>query len=111
MTVAEILAAGGASLFRPLCGRATATCPGERVGNAPRNGLRSDGIFLIDFSIIKNTRIAGDHNLQFRLEMFNATNTRNFGIPDGRINSANFLNEKGTNGGRRTIWVSARYTF
>ena len=33
--------------------------------------------------------------------MFNATNTRNFGIPEGRINSANFLNEKGTDGGNR----------
>jgi len=43
--------------------------------------------------------------------MFNATNTRNFGIPDGRINSANFLNEKGTDGGNREIWLSARYVF
>jgi hypothetical protein len=111
MSIAEILAAGGASLFRQLCGNPTATCPGERVGNVPRNALRSDGIFNIDFSIIKNTRIVRDHVLQIRLELFNATNTRNFGIPDGRINSANFLNEKGTNGGNRTIWLSARYVF
>jgi hypothetical protein len=111
MSIDEILKAGGASLFRQLCGNPSATCPGERVGNVPRNILRSDGIFLIDFSLIKNTRIASNHNLQFRIEMFNATNTRNFGIPDGRINSANFLNEKGTDGGARTIWLSARYTF
>jgi len=111
MSIDEIKAAGGASLFRQLCGNPSATCPGERVGNVPRNILRSDGIYLIDFSIIKNTRIARSHNLQFRFEMFNATNTRNFGIPDGRINSANFLNEKGTDGGARTIWLSARYTF
>jgi hypothetical protein len=111
MSIDEIKAAGGASLFRQLCGNPSGTCPGERVGNVPRNVLRSDGIFLIDFSIIKNTRIASRHNLQFRIEMFNATNTRNFGIPDGRINSANFLNEKGTDGGARTIWLSARYTF
>ena len=111
MSLDEIKDAGGASLFRQLCGNPSATCPGERVGNVPRNILRSDGIFLIDFSIIKNTRIARSHNLQFRFEMFNATNTRNFGIPDGRINSANFLNEKGTDGGARTIWLSARYTF
>ena len=50
-------------------------------------------------------------NVQLRIEMFNATNTRNFGIPDGRVNSANFLNEKGTNGGNRFIWLSARYVF
>jgi hypothetical protein len=111
MTVQEILDAGGAALFRQLCGAPSATCPGERVGNAPRNSLRSDGLFLIDVGFIKNTRIAKDHNLQFRVEMFNATNTRNFGIPDGRINSANFLNEKGTDGGNRRIWLSVRYTF
>jgi hypothetical protein len=111
MTIDEIRAAGGASLFRPLCGAPSATCAGERVGNAPRNFLRSDGIFLIDLGFIKNTRIAKGHNLQFRVEMFNATNTRNFGIPDGRINSSNFLNEKGTDGGARRVWLSVRYAF
>ena len=111
MSIDEIKDAGGASLFRQLCGNPSATCPGERVGNVPRNILRSDGIFLIDFSLIKNTRVFSRHNLQFRVEMFNATNSRNFGIPDGRINSANFLNENGTDGGNRTIWLSARYTF
>jgi hypothetical protein len=35
--------------------------------------------------------------------MFNATNTRNFGIPDSRINSANFLNQWATDGGNRRI--------
>jgi hypothetical protein len=111
MTIEEIIAAGGASLFRPLCGNPSPTCAGERVGNVGRNILRSDGVFLIDMGFIKNTRVAKDHNLQFRVEMFNATNTRNFGIPDGRINSSNFLNEKGTDGGNRRIWLSVRYVF
>jgi hypothetical protein len=43
--------------------------------------------------------------------MFNATNTRNFGIPEGRINNANFLNQWGTNGGSRTIWGALRFIF
>ena len=60
---------------------------------------------------IKNTRLAGDRRLQFRLEMFNATNTRNFGISEGRINNANFLNQWGTNGGARTIWGALRFIF
>jgi hypothetical protein len=111
MSIQEILDAGGAGLFKPLCGNPSATCPGERVGNVGRNTLRADGIFDIDLSIIKNTRLAKGHNLQFRLEMFNATNTRNFGIPNSAINSANFLNEKGTDGGNRRIWLSARYSF
>ena len=81
MTIPEIIAAGGASLFRRLCGMPSAACPGERVGNVPRNSLRADGIGNVDLSLTKNTRFANGQNLQFRVEMFNATNTRNFGIP------------------------------
>jgi Carboxypeptidase regulatory-like domain len=111
MTVEEIRAAGGASLFRPLCGNPSPTCAGERVGNVPRNSLRADGVVNLDLGIMKNTRFANGHNIQLRIEMFNATNTRNFGIPDGRINSANFLNQWATNGGNRRIWAALRYTF
>jgi hypothetical protein len=111
MTVDEILAAGGASLFSRLCGLPTSTCAGERVGNAPRNLLRADGIGNVDLSLIKNTRFANGHNVQVRIELFNATNTRNFGIPDGRVNSANFLNQWATDGGNRRIWGALRYTF
>ena len=50
-------------------------------------------------------------NIQLRIEMFNATNTRNFGIPDGRVNSANFLNQWATDGGNRRVWVAVRYVF
>jgi hypothetical protein len=110
MTISEILAAGGASLFRPLCGMPSPTCSGERVGEVGRNTLRADGIGNLDIAFIKNTRIS-THRLQVRVEMFNATNTRNFGIPEGRINNANFLNQWGTNGGARTIWGAIRYIF
>ena len=111
MTVSEIIAAGGASLFRPLCGMPSATCRGERVGEVGRNTLRADGIGNLDIAFIKNTRVAATHRLQVRIEMFNATNTRNFGIPEGRINNSNFLNQWGTNGGARTIWGAIRYIF
>jgi len=111
MTAEAILAAGGASLFRRLCGMPSATCPGERVGNTPRNLLRADGIGNIDLSLTKNTRFGNGQNAQVRIEMFNITNTRNFGIPDGRVSSANFLNQWATDGGARRIWVALRYTF
>jgi hypothetical protein len=111
MTVAEIIAAGGASLFRQICGFQSATCPGERVGNVGRNTLRTDGIGNIDLGFIKNTRFASRQNIQFRIEAFNLTNTRNFGVPESRVNSTNFLNQWGTDGGGRKIWVALRYTF
>jgi carboxypeptidase family protein/TonB-dependent receptor-like protein len=104
MSVEEIIAAGGRSLFRPI----TAA---QRVGNAGRNILRSDGINNIDFGILKNTRIGENQRLQFRADFFNFTNSRDFGIPDSRVTSANFLNQWGTDGGNRRIIVGVRYVF
>ena len=104
MSIPEILAAGGRSLFRTLGA-------GERVGNAGRNLLRADGINNVDFGILKNLRIRESHSLQIRADFFNATNTRDFGIPEGRVTSANFLNQWGTNGGNRRVILGLRYTF
>jgi hypothetical protein len=106
MSVEELVAAGGASLFRrlPVSGV-------QRVGNAGRNILRSDGINNIDFGLMKNTRIGENQRLQLRADFFNFTNSRDFGIPDSTVNSANFLNQWGTDGGNRRIIVGLRYVF
>jgi hypothetical protein len=92
----------------PLTAAAT-TC--ERFGNAGRNILRADGIGNLDFGIIKNTRIGENVRAQFRADMFNATNTRNFGIPTAAVNSGAFLNQWTTNGGNRRIIIGARLVF
>jgi hypothetical protein len=104
LSVREIQRAGGASLFSALSG-------GRRVGNAGRNILRSDGINNIDLGIGKNFRLWENHRLQVRFDFFNLTNTRNWGVPDGRINSAGFLVEGATDGGNRRIVGALRYTF
>jgi len=104
MTIPDILAAGGASLFQ----RITAA---QRVGSAGRNILRADGINNLDLGVFKNTSIGENQRLQFRAEFNNATNTRDFGIPEGRVNSSNFLNQWGTNGGNRRIVLGLRYIF
>jgi hypothetical protein len=115
MNIIELLAAGGARLFLPLpafdeAKRGTLQI-GKRVGNAGRNTLRADGIQNLDFGILKNTTLFEGHSVQFRADMFNATNTRNFGIPNGTVTSANFLNQWATNGGNRRIVLGLRYTF
>ena len=61
--------------------------------------------------MIKKTRLRRGQNIQIRVELFNATNTRNFGIPDSRVHSAGFLNQWATDGGARKIWGAVRYTF
>jgi hypothetical protein len=106
MSVEELVRArsNGDPLFRQI----TAA---QRVGNAGRNILRSDGINNIDIGVMKNTRLGEHHNLQIRADFFNATNSRDFGVPEGRINSANFLNQWGTDGGNRRVIVGLRYVF
>jgi hypothetical protein len=95
------------SLFRNV----TAASP---LGNAGRNILRADGIGNFDFGAFKNTKLFGEDNshvLQIRAEFFNLTNTRNFGIPESRVNSANFGNQWGNEAGNRRITLGLRYYF
>jgi hypothetical protein len=116
MSSADILAHGGAALFKQLapCTRigTTATCaPGERFGNVGRNILRSDRLKAVDFSISKSMQITEHQSIQLRLDMFDLTNTRNFGIPEARINNVGFAHQESTNGGARTMYAAVRYTF
>lgn len=116
MSVEEIMRAGGRSLFSalPACQAAagTNTCnPVRRFGNIGRNILRSDGIANLDLSLMKSTRFAERHQVQLRADFFNFSNTRNFGIPEARVNNAGFANQWGTDGGNRRIFVSLKYLF
>lgn len=112
MTVAEIYAFNTpqavANSRNSLFTNVTADSP---LGNAGRNILRADGIGNLDFAAFKNTKVAENHTIQFRAEFFDLTNTRNFGIPESRVNSANFANQWGTNGGNRRIVLGLRYIF
>src|SRR5262249_11507430 len=85
MAVGQMLRAGGAGLFR----RVTAA---EGLGNLGRNILRSDGTGNLDLGLFKNTKLGESRILQLRAEFYDTTNSRNFGIPEGRVNSPNFLN-------------------
>jgi hypothetical protein len=104
MSVEQLWNAGGRALF----GRVTAGSP---MGILGRNILRADGIGNVDLGINKNFRIVERHSLQFRAEFYNVSNTRNFGIPEARVSSANFANQWNTDGGNRRIVMGLRYTF
>ncbi len=117
MSLEQLQRAGGSALFSTLapCARigVTLTCvPGDRFGNVGRNVLRGDGIGNLDLTISKATRLKGErHVLQVRADLFNFTNTRNFGIPEARITNPGFLDEKSTDGGNRRIFLGVRYSF
>jgi hypothetical protein len=110
MKLADIYAAQQAARTsgNPLWRQVTAAAP---WGNSGRNILRADGIGNLDLGLMKNTNITEGIRLQLRCDMFNVTNTRNFGTPDGQVNSAGFLNQWNTDGGRRRIQISARIVF
>ena len=102
--VREIQAAGGRSLFTG----ATVLNP---IGNVGRNILRADGINHLDFGIIRNVRVREGHNMQIHANFFNATNTRDWGIPDAVFTSATFLNEGAPEVPARRIQMGLRYVF
>ena len=65
-------------------------------GDLGRNTLTGPGVFVIDFSAIKNFRFA-EKNLQFRVEAFNLLNRPNFGDPNTNMAQSNW-NAAGANG-------------
>lgn len=88
------------------------TFPGE-IGN--RNHVRGDGIFNIDMSLAKNFKLPMEnHNLQFRWEVFNLTNTVRFDPLNANValsSLSNFGKYTGTLQPSRVMQVSLRYDF
>ena len=62
------------------------------LGNAPRNlpRTRTDGLFNLDVSLLKNVRLSDRVRAQFRGEFFNLTNTPVFGQPGALLTSGAF---------------------
>jgi hypothetical protein len=48
----------------------------------------------VDISVSKTTRITEHQSFQIRLDMFDMSNTRNFGIPEARISDTGFAVRK-----------------
>ncbi|MGD0157810.1 MAG: TonB-dependent receptor [Terracidiphilus sp.] len=83
------------------------TCAPGTFGNSGRNLIRGPAEDNLDMAVVKNFPFDNEqYRFQFRWEMFNATNTPFFNIPDtgvadsafGQINSTNGLGNNGTSG-------------
>jgi hypothetical protein len=64
-----------------------------------------------DLSINKNIHVPARNQLQIRVEFYNAFNTRNYGIPQVRIDNAGSGLRGNTDGGNRRITMGLRHTF
>jgi hypothetical protein len=59
-------------------------------GNAGRNIVDGPGYQNVNLSLVKNTQILEELNLQFRAEFFNLFNHPNFNLPDSFLGSPTF---------------------
>jgi len=92
-----------------------------RFGTTGRNIIRGPGFFNLDASIFRDFSITEGVKLQFKVEMFGATNTPHFANPGtnpaspetfGVITNTLNLAGRGTGtGGERQVWFAAKVTF
>ena len=57
-------------------------------GNSARNVLRAPGLANLDLLIARNFQLTERFRIEFRGEMFNATNSVHFGRPNLTVNAA-----------------------
>ena len=89
------------------------------LGNAPRNGFRLPGYSRVDLSFMKMIPVGGSVRTELRIDVFNAFNRVNLGIPDRIVYgaSANVEDPLGTAGritsadAAREAQVSVRLSF
>jgi len=79
-------------------------------GTSGRGVVRGDGVVNFDISVLKNFFFAEQKGFQFRLEMFNAFNHPDFGLPGATFNGPGFGVVSNARGGRN-IQVGLRLIF
>ncbi len=89
----------------------SAPAAGE-LGNTGRNYFRGPGLFNLDFSVIKRTRLNERFNLELRGEAANLTNTPSFGFPTLIYTSSTFGRIRDTvSSYSRKIQIGAKLNF
>lgn len=91
---------------------AFAATPGGVVGNSGRNTLRGPHTNVFDAALLRDFPFASERaNLQFRWEIFNLTNTPQFGQPGGNITSGSAGQITTLSGDPRVMQFALRLSF
>jgi hypothetical protein len=95
--VRKLGGAGRGQAFYDWTAFASVTEP--RFGTAGFNTLRGPGVVNLDAGVFRRFPITERVNVQFRMEIFNATNTPHFGNPSGNISNLVLNPDKSFNRG------------
>lgn len=83
-----------------------------RFGNVGRNVLTGPGYFQWDASLVRNFSLAREgHRVQFRWEVFNATNTANWNVPSADVRNPATFGRVLSARNMREMQVALKYTF
>jgi hypothetical protein len=81
------------------------------IGNVRRNPLRGPDVDVFDAALLRNFPIVEGWNIQARWEVFNATNTPEFGQPNGNITSGSVASITTLSGDPRVMQFALRVSF
>jgi hypothetical protein len=81
------------------------------VGNVGRNPLRGPHINVFDAALLREFPMTEGMNLEARWEVFNLTNTPEFGQPNGNITSGGVASITSLSGDPRVMQFALRFTF
>lgn len=90
---------------------AYATTAVGAVGNVSRNSLRGPHIDVFDAALLREFPITEGWNVEARWEVFNITNTPEFGQPNGNITSGGVASITSLSGDPRVMQFALRVSF
>lgn len=82
-----------------------------RFGNLRRNSLLGPPFFNLDASLMKNFHLQSGRRIQFRWEVFNATNHPSYGLPISNLRSRDFGIIRSTASAPRQMQFGLKFIF
>ena len=90
---------------------AFAAAPAGVIGNSGRNTLRGPGVNVFDAALLREFPLYERANLEFRWEVFNVTNTTEFGQPNNNVTSGAVGQITSLAGDPRVMQLALRLSF
>jgi len=85
--------------------------PSGAIGNSGRNTLRGPGVNVFDAALLREFPLHDTANLEFRWEVFNVTNTTEFGQPNNNFSSGSTGQITSLAGDPRVMQLALRLSF